>query len=270
MNWKAVAAMGAVAALGVGGYVLFDIFGSPRTATIGEILRQNGFTEFKPPTRHALPGTLVLITETEPVALGVVCRPEQALGLTLADIPMSPSAATDLTAALSRTLELDAGLMARLKAAGKLDGVEDIKITLGNVRILELSDDDVIRGLSKRDAACAAAVRLRLEAGQPLTMIKSALMADVTYTATTRTQAAGDLSLDLREELAASLTSRVSGSDAGTITLTGQNLVWGIRDDQVLAMLGTTLPATGIEAGGLPERRLLSAESAVEVVDLER
>lgn len=267
MNWKAIAALGAVAALGAGGYLLLAVDSGTKSATIGEILRQNGFTEFKPPTQNALPGTLVLVTGTDPMALGIVCRPEQALGLGLEDIPVSPSVSTELSAALNRTLELDAGLMSQLKAGGKLEGLEDIKITLTNVRVLEISDDDVIRGLGSRDTACAEAVRVRLGADQPVTMIKAALMADVTYTATGRTSADGEVTLDLREALAASLTSRVTGSDGGTVTLVGENLIWGIRDDQVLAMLGTTLPATGTEAGGLPEMRLLPIRSAVETLE---
>ncbi|TCO70788.1 hypothetical protein [Rhodovulum euryhalinum] len=264
MNWKAIAALGAVAALGIGGYVLFGYVGATRSATIGKILADNGFTEFKPPTQSALPGTLVLVTGTDPVALGVVCRPEQALGLTLAEIPVSPSASSDLSAVLNRTLVLDAGLLARLKAGGKLAGVRDIRITLTNVRVLELSDDDVIRRIANRDPACAQAVRMRLDAGQPLTMIKAALMADVTYTATSRTDADGEVSLDLREELAASLKSSVTASDGGTITLAGQDLVWGIRDDQVLAMLGSVLSATGTESAGLEERPLLAGGAVVE------
>jgi len=264
MNWKAIAGLVAVAVLGVGGYVLYGHFSGTRSATIGEILRQNGFTEFKPPTRDALPGTLVRVTGAEPLTLGTVCRPEESLGLDLEDIRVSPSASSDLSAALDRTLDLDGSLLDRLNAGGRLNGVRDIKIALANVRILELSDDDVIRALPNRNPACAEAVRLRLEADQPVTMIKAALMADVTYVATTRSEIGGQAALDLGKELAASLQSRITGSDAGTVTLAGENLIWGIRDDQVLAMLGVTLPATGTESGALPEQPLLTGEIAVE------
>lgn len=89
-----------------------------RPATIGETPAENGYTEFRPPTRSALPGTLVLVTGTEPVALGVVCRPEQALGPGLAEIPISASISTELSSALNRTLALDAGLLDRIRAGG--------------------------------------------------------------------------------------------------------------------------------------------------------
>ncbi|HDR28458.1 trypsin-like serine peptidase [Rhodovulum sp.] len=91
------------------------------------------------------------------------------------------------------------------------------------MRILELSDDDVIRGQPRRDAACAEAVRLRLAAGQPLTMIKAALMADVTYPATTRSGADGPAAMDVQRDLAAALKSEVTGSAGGTVTLRGRD-----------------------------------------------
>lgn len=263
MTWKAWAGLAAVAALGAGGYVVFGMGGWTRSTTIGQILRDNGFTEFKPPTRDAVPGTLVRISGTDPLTLATVCRSEQALGLAAADIRVSPSASSDLSAALDRTLEIEGSLLDRLKAGGRLNGVEDIRIALGNVRILELSDDDVIRALPNRDPACAEALRLRLEGDEPVTMIKAALMADVTYTATTRTSAGGEVSADLRQELSTVLGSKVTGSDGGTVTLAGADLIWGIRDDRVLALLGVTLPATGTEAGGLPEQRILGVEAAV-------
>ncbi|MCO8145597.1 hypothetical protein NHN26_10205 [Rhodovulum tesquicola] len=263
MNWKLIAGLGGLAVLGVGGYVALGLMDGARPATIGEILAENGYTEFRPPTQSALPGTLVLVTGTEPVALGVVCRPEQALGLGLAEIPVSASISTELSSALNRTLALDAGLLDRIRAGGRLEEISEIRITLGNVRILELSDDDVIRGLPRRDAACAEAVALRLSAGQPLTMIKAALMADVTYTATTRSGADGSVAMDVQRDLAAALKSEVTGSAGGTVTLRGQDLVWGIRDDQVLALLGTVLSATGTESGAMEDQPLLAPGAAV-------
>ncbi|GAA0289251.1 hypothetical protein GCM10008966_07520 [Rhodovulum strictum] len=255
--------MGAVVAVASGVYVLLGYMDRSRPATIGDVLAENGFTEFRPPTQSALPGTLVLVTGTEPVALGVVCRPEQALGLVLAEIPVSASISTELSSALNRSLALDAGLLDRIRAGGRLEEVSEIRITLDNVRMLELSDDDVIRGLPQRDAACAEAVRLRLSAGQPLTMIKAALMADVTYVATTRKGADGSVALDVQQDLAAALTSEVTGSAGGTITLSGRDLVWGIRDDQVLALLGTVLSTTGTESVAMGEQPLLAPGAAI-------
>jgi len=266
MKLKVLIGLAAAAAAAVLAYVALERFSPTRSATIGEILASNGFTEFKPPSQHVFPGTLVLVTGNDPVALSVICRPLQALGLDIARIPESPSISTDLSAALDRTLNLDAQLLSRLKASGSLADVKDVQIRLRNVRLLELSDDEVISGLPDRSEACKQALELRLTSNQPVTMIKSALIADVTYTATTSVDATGGANVDLQDELAASLNSKVTGADRGKIELAGENLIWGIRDDQVLARLGTSIPPTGTESD---VRRILPAGAVVEGLELD-
>lgn len=266
MNWKALASVVAVVGLAILAYVLFGRSSDTRSATIGEILAANGFTEFKPPSQHVLPGTLVLVTNNDPVSLSVICRPLQSLGLDVAEIPESPSISTDLSAALDRTLRLDTQLLSRLKASGSLANIEDVELRLMNVRLLELSDDEVISGLPNRSDACKQALELRLNSNQPVTMVKSALIADVTYTATTRVDAEGETSLDLQNELAASLNSKVTGSDRGKVELSGEALIWGIRDDEVLGRLGTSRPSTATESG---ERRVLPAGATVESLEID-
>lgn len=266
MKPKLLLGLLAVVAAAILAYLVIGWQSGARSATIGEILVSNGYTEFKPPSRHVLPGTLVVVTGSDPVALGVICRPLQSLGLEPSEIPESPSISTDLSAALDRTLSLDGQMLSRLKANGNLAEVQDIRIRLSNVRLLELSDDAVISGLPDRSDSCRQALELRLNSGSPVTMIKAALMADVTYTATTRTDASGEVDVDLQNELAASLNSKVTGSDNGKVELSGEQLIWGIRDDAVLARLGTSRPATATESD---ERRLLPAAATVERLDLD-
>lgn len=261
-----IAGLAAVVAAAVGAYVYLGRNGPTVTTTIGQILADNGFTEFRPPSQHALPGTLVLVTGSQPIALGVICRPEQSLGLDAATIPASPSISTDLATALDRTLAIDASMLEKLKAGGKLSEVEDIRIQLTNVRLLELSDDAVLDGVGARSPACREALELRLASGGAVTMIKAALMADVTYVATTRSEASGEVSADLQDTLATSLNSRVIGTGSGRVELAGEALIWGIRDDQVLARLGTSRPATATESG---ERSLLPAGAAVETIEID-
>lgn len=265
-NGTIIAGLAAVAAVAAGAYYYLGQTGSTATATIGQILADSGFTEFRPPSQHALPGTLVVVTASQPIALGVICRPEQSLGLDPATIPVSPSISTDLDTALDRTLALDASMLQKLKAGGKLSEVEDIRIRLTNVRLLELSDDVVVAGVAERSPACREALELRLASGGAVTMIKAALMADVTYVATTRSEAGGEISADLKDTLATSLNSRVTGTGSGRVELAGEALIWGIRDDHVLARIGTTRPATATETGG---RSLLSAGAAVEEIELD-
>jgi hypothetical protein len=263
---RIIAGLAALAAVAAGTYFALGRTGPTATATMGQLLADSGFTEFRPPSQHALPGTLVVMTSSQPVALGVICRPEQSLGLDSRTIPASPSISTDLAAALDRTLSLEASMLQKLKAGGKLSEVEDIRIRLTNVRLLELSDDVVLAGVADRSPACREALELRLASGGTVTMIKAALMADVAYVATTRSEAGGEVSADLRDTLASSLNSRVTSTGNGRIELAGEALILGIRDDQVLARIGTTSPATATETGG---RSLLGAGVVVETLDVD-
>lgn len=264
-NSRIIAALVGVVAVAAGAYVYLERAGPTATATIGQILADNGFTEFRPPSQHALPGTLVMVTASQPIGLSMICRPEQSLGLDPETIPTSPSISTDLAAALERTLALDASILKNLKAGGELSAVEDIRIRLTNVRLIELSDDVVIAGIVNRSPACREALELRLASGGAVTMIKAALMADVTYIATTRNVANGEVSVGLEDKLATSLNSNVTGTGSGRIELAGEALIWGIRDDQVLARIGTTRPATSTEAG---ERSILPAGAAIETLEI--
>lgn len=266
MNSKVLIGLLAVVVAAVAAFIIIGQNSQTRSATIGEILAENGFTEFKPPSQHVFPGTLVMVTATDPVALGVICRPLQSLGLDLNEIPASPSISTDLSAALDRTLRLDTQLLTRLKLNANLGDVQDIQLRLSNVQLRELSDDEVLVGLPDRSATCTEALELRLNSGANVTMIKSALVADVVYTATVQTDALGQADVDVRNELAASLNATVSGSDSGTIELSGEQLIWGIRDDRVLARLGTSQQATATEAN---DRRVLPAGTIVESLQVD-
>lgn len=266
-NARSLLALAAVAAIAVAAYVYLGQRSPTASATIGQILAENGFTEFKPPSEHALPGTLVVVNGGPAISLGVICRPQQALGLDPATIPQSASVSTDLTAALDRSLNLDASFLARIKAAGNLADIDNIQIRLGNVRLLELSDDDVLAGLTQRSPSCRDALELRLASGSTVTMIKAALMADVTYVATVSRSAGGGIAAEIPAELAASLKSAVKSSDGGKVELVGQNLIWGIRDDEVLGRLGTSRPASTTETGA---RAVLPPDAVVEVIDLDQ
>lgn len=264
---RIIAGLVAIVAVAVGAYLYLERAGPTALATIGQILANNGFTEFRPPSQHALPGTLVVVTASQPIGLGVICHPKQSLGLDPETIPTSPSISTDLAAALDRTLALDASMLSKLKVSGKLSDVEDIRIRLTNVRLLEVSDDVVVAGVADRSPACREALELRLASGGTVTMIKAALMADVAYTATTRTEAEGEISADLIDTLATSLNSRVTGTGNGRIELAGEALIWGVRDDEVLARIGTSRPATGTESG---TRAILSADAVVETLAIDK
>lgn len=236
-------------------------------ATVGSVMAENGFTEFRPASKHVPPGALVLVSQSTPLALSLICGSEASLGLSFDAIPSSPTIATAITAALDRDLTLDAQFLSKLKGTGSLEDVQNVTLKLENVRILEISDALVIESLANRSASCREAIKLRLQGDDVVTMVKSALVADVTYEAVLNVEGSAEVSAEAQDDLAASLASKVTSVDGGQVTLAGENLIWGIRDDAVLARYGSSgLPATG--SASEEERRVLPSEMPVEEVNI--
>lgn len=265
MNKKLTIGALLVLIVGIGGFWMSARFSNVEAATIGSVMSDYGFTEFRPASRHVPPGTLVHIAGSQPLSLGVICGPSSSLGLEIGDIPTSPTINTNVKAALDRDLQLDVGFLQTLRGTAALSDIANVTLKLSNVRVLELSDDMVVEGFAKRSTACKEALRFRIEQGQPVTIVKSAIIADVTYTATLKTKGSAEVTADIQDALATSLSSKVTTADNGAVKLTGTDLIWGIRDDEVLARYGLGLSATGNDGG---DRNILATDDVVESVDI--
>ena len=218
---------------------------STQSITLSSILSENGYVEIRPPTRHVMPGTLIVVNDSDSQSVGVICGSEKSLGISQASIPVSPTMSTSIAAALDRQLSLDSGFSKVIQSHGALEGVEEVTLLLTNVKIVEITDEMVVAGLSQRSEACRQAVKLRMEAGQIVTMIKSALVADVSYIAKVINSGEGEISTELQDKLSTMLVSKISKVDNDQIELVGEQLIWGFRDDKLLARMGVGLPATG-------------------------
>ena len=233
---------------------------------IGAVVAEIGFTAIRPASKHVPPGTLVFASQTAPISLSVICGAEASLGLNFDSLRSSPTFNTEYSSALDRNLTLNTQLLSKLKGNGALEDIRNVTLKLSNVRVLEISDAIVIDHLRNRSEACREAIRLRLQGDEVVTMVRSALVADVTFVAALTTEGHATVSADVQDKLATSLTSKVTSADNGKVTLVGQNLIWGIRDDKVLASYGTLLPSVG---GSKTERRALSSEVSVEEIKID-
>ncbi|PYE93022.1 hypothetical protein C8J35_11619 [Rhizobium sp. PP-F2F-G38] len=94
-------------------------------------------------------------------------------------------------------------------------------------------------------------------------MIKSVLMADVNYAVKFNGGASSEARTQAINELALSLKVKVEAEASNQARMSGKQLVWGVRDDAVLAMQGYQLAPTG----GTGDRSILSGSGPISEID---
>jgi hypothetical protein len=232
--------------MALGGYFLLRPNVST-TDTIGAVLTDNGFVELRPPSNLFLPGTWVEVLSPTPLRLSIICGPMEALGVSDPGQMVSSGSETgSFQSKLAPRFALDAATLRTLKATESLAAVRNVTLSLSNVSLLEVADDVVFGGFKKRTAECGTAIQFRFkEQKNPVSMVKSALIADVEYLVDFDGSVSGDAKAKAASDLALGLGVKVDSSDQTKTKLVGQGLVWGIRDDSALARFGYGLPATG-------------------------
>jgi Papain-like cysteine protease AvrRpt2 len=252
--------------MAVAGYFFFRPNVST-TETIGAVLTDNGFVELRPPSNLFLPGAWVEVLSPTPLRLSVICGPTEALGLSdQSQILSSGSATVSFQSKLAPKFALDAATLSPLKATTNLAVVRDITLSLSNIKLLEVADDVVFGGFKKRSPECGTAIGFRIkEQKNPVSMVKSALVADVEYAVEFNGSISGDAKAKAASDLALNLGVKVDSSDVTKTQLVGQGLVWGIRDDSVLARFGYGLPPTG---GSDAQKSILVGHGPVVGADL--
>ena len=227
------------------GYYFFTKAHFQNERSLGVILEKNGYVEFKPPSKLVTPGTWVSTNGETPLNLSIICQPIDALGIEPNSLISSASIDTELTANLDQSFEIDAKLLKSIKSKNDLKDIESVSLKLTNVKIVEIADNVVHAGIANRSKSCRDAISYRLANDFKVTMIKSALYADVTYVAKLRASLSGVSQANVERELASALKSKIDSTDKETITLSGRQLIWGVRDDISLAKVGIGLPNTG-------------------------
>jgi len=177
-----------------------------------------------------------------------VCPADKALGQRVSRpefTAASDSASAEMARAFTGSFKLDGGYLEQLKLSAKFEAVKSLKLSLSNVKLLELSDVSVFKLIKDRDPDCARAIQFRRNEQQELTMINYALVADAQYTISWSRKLETAVKADITKEVAANLGVEVAWS--GEDSFKGANLIWGVRDDAALLKISVTnLLSTGV------------------------
>jgi hypothetical protein len=224
--------------------------------SMSTMVRMYGFAAVAAPNTFLMPGTVVMVQDVAPYTAQVICTAEQSLG---PFYKASESKTTSTEVQKANGQEFDVGTdflhMAHLK--GKFCNIRSISAKLSNARLLELNDVDMYDNVRYRSPSCRRAIEGRANTKAKLTMIQSALMADAQYSVVYNHENSLSASANLEEleGLAAELGGAVSSK--GSTHIEGENLIFGVRDDQFL--LQSSTPSVDFHAK--PGQRVLQAES---------
>lgn len=215
---------------------------------VREQLKEFGYSELQPPSLLLPPGTLITLKQSDPLIVGIVCPRETAFGAGIAArVQASPSTTSTKFKNLEGTLELSADYVHSLSVDAKENAIEGISMTISNVVVEELPDDAVIDSVGKRSDGCTKAVALRRADNAKLSMVKSAIAADISYVIRYSGSVSASSKADITKKLAHRL--GMSGARTDEESVSGNHLLWGLRDDATLAAYtGGSLPATGTSA----------------------
>ena len=187
----------------------------------------------------------------EPFVLQVVCEAGEVIGPIGAELAASGTVSSAWQRQSGVNASLNASYLDKLNA--KLGGkvLRGVTYSLSNARVAELSDLQLRRALAAGTFSddCRNSIEARHAAGATLTMVQSALVADVTYALTFETGVDAALKASALRDIAPELNVQIS--DEGQGTLNGEALIWGIRDDGfLLASLGVRQDNEGAEPIG--------------------
>lgn len=207
-----------------------------RCPPLGDVMRQYGYTELRPPSNLLQPGAIVYIIKRDPFVAGIICGPRASLG---AD--WQPTVSATAPAELQRTqghqVALGAPLMASIRADARFSSIKTITTTLNNPVLVEVDDVAVVEHQAARSEACRLAVHARLAQGYAVTMVSSGLRGDITYQVEWHQEA--NLGAQAKVAALGALAVELGGgaTDWGAQHIAAQGLVWGIKDDAFLAAL---------------------------------
>lgn len=204
---------------------------------VGDLLRLYGYTELRPPSTFFAPGTMVWVKSQKPFTAGIICTQRSSLGDNFQPLT-SPTEDANLTKAASRSFELDAQYMEIIKGNVAFSSIDSVTAQMQNPLIYTVDDVDIIDNVGKRDPVCTQAVEGRKAAGYKITMISNALMGDVLYTVTYKTNVNIDVAAKIAMLQNLALELKIQNATVTENTIQGKGLFWGVQDDTYLAGLG--------------------------------
>lgn len=192
-----------------------------------------GFAQVNPPTTLAPPGTLIWIQQGTPFSSGVLCTRSNALGDELA-VEQVPTLSAQWRQQASAGLSVGGDLAQRLNAQLGADYVHEVKLSLTNAQVLAVNDAQVLDQAERHDpsSGCLAAIHMRQQEGDALSIVRSVLQADIEYSVSFSASANAAVKAQVAEEIAASVEGSVKVENNSTVLAKGTFI--GVKDDAVL------------------------------------
>ena len=217
----------------------------------------------RPASTFWQPGAIVYVTREEPLELGFICTAEEVMGADYRPID-SPTSSTVLARITRKAQHFDVDLAETLRAHEGLHAVRSVKMSLTNAQVHEVTDRSVTMRIGKIDPICLWNVRRHLRIGDRVTMIRSALQADVVFTVQYDRAAALDASAQIAVLKDVALKLGVDGSTLTGRTIEAKELVWGVKVEDSLVDI---FDAKSMRRLGLRHASLLKPDDAPVVVE---
>ncbi|WNG54685.1 hypothetical protein F0U59_07760 [Archangium gephyra] len=223
----------------VGGALVLS--GTTGCNQVGKWVKDQRYSPLVPPTTLLGPGTIVHALGNDWKAVGIVCTQKASLG---AFTPVeSASKSETLKRELKSSFSLDGDYLDVIKADAKFKSLREIDLKLEDIKVYELSWDQVFDNLPNRSDGCKQALQtVKQDPNMKYSMITSVIQANVTYDV--KFENSGELNAEAKQELLQNLAAKlgVSASDNSTSTMRGAGLFWGMRDNSTLAKLEASTP----------------------------
>ncbi len=206
-------------------------------ATIGKTIRDyGGYSELRPPMTLVPPGTVVELQQREPATLEIVCSQTASLGDQF-KVPESPTYNQALIQAVTKTFDIDVNYLKQIKLDAKYASVKNIKLTVSNATVAQLSADTVYASVVYRKPECQRAIDDYINDKRTISMITSILKADVAYRV--EFDDAVQLSAAYQEEILKGVAAQFGAKyqSTGSQRISGDGLYWGIKDDAKLSLI---------------------------------
>lgn len=242
--------------------------------TIYTEVRKLGYSDVQRPTNLWTPGTIVAIRSAAPFEAARICTTEDALGATF-KVDESPALSFSWSRKTSTKFEIEGSYQKAINARLGFDAIKNITFELSNTKVYETSDSAVLRAASNggTSQACKDAITRRFNANQPMTMLSSALQADVTYTVQFNADIDTEVKYSVTQEIAPELTAGAVVKGEGRIE--GKGIIFGIIDDrQLLSSFASVVPgmpqlaASPVVAAS--NRRLIPIGVTISATDAEK
>lgn len=211
--------------------------GKPQDLTaknLQETIHDLGYTPLALPSTAFHPGTIVHIKREDPLQARVVCENGSYIGHP--PVERSDAASVKASSTLANSYSLDASFVKQISASLGTSGIKDIRVTLTNVLVEEISDNVVRRGILSQSPDCTDAIVSQDR--QQLGFLQSALRADATYEISVDEKIGGDAALQQTQlsSLAVKLGGTYKRQLQGAYQIKGSNLYWGVKVNKDLVL----------------------------------